>query len=103
MFIVGGFNCYPAEIENVLCDMPGVARAAVVGVPDERMGEVARGYLVKEAGAQLDEAAVIAWCRDQIANYKVPRSVFFLEALPMNAGGKVDKAALLELAGQSAS
>ena len=61
MFIVGGFNCYPAEIENRLCDMPGVARAAVVGVPDERLGEVARAYLVTEAGAQLEEAAVIAW------------------------------------------
>lgn len=94
MFIVGGFNCYPAEIENILCDMPGIARAAVIGVPDERMGEVARAFLVRTADAQPDEAAVIAWARDHMANYKVPRSVVFLEALPINAGGKVDKAEL---------
>ncbi|MEZ5501577.1 MAG: FadD3 family acyl-CoA ligase [Halioglobus sp.] len=94
MFIVGGFNCYPAEIENILCDMPGVARAAVIGVPDERMGEVARAFVVKAADVSLDEAAVIAWARDNMANYKVPRSVVFLDELPMNAGGKVDKAAL---------
>tara|TARA_R110002072_G_scaffold4508_2_gene31407 strand:- start:1000 stop:2577 length:1578 start_codon:yes stop_codon:yes gene_type:complete len=94
MFIVGGFNCYPAEIENILCDMPGVARAAVIGVPDERMGEVARAFLVRDAGAETDEAAVIEWARTHMANYKVPRSVIFLDELPMNAGGKVDKAEL---------
>lgn len=97
MFIVGGFNCYPAEIENILCDMPGIARAAVIGVPDERMGEVARAYLVRDAGAGLDSDAVIAWSREEMANYKVPRSVVFLDELPMNAGGKVDKSALLKL------
>jgi acyl-CoA synthetase (AMP-forming)/AMP-acid ligase II len=97
MFIVGGFNCYPAEIENSLCDMPGVARAAVIGVPDERMGEVARAFLVKSADAELDQAAVIEWARANMANYKVPRSVIFLDALPMNAGGKVDKAELAKL------
>jgi acyl-CoA synthetase (AMP-forming)/AMP-acid ligase II len=95
MFIVGGFNCYPAEIENVLCDMPGIARAAVVGVPDERMGEVARAFVVRVAGdIQPDESEVIAWARTQMANYKAPRSVVFLDELPMNAGGKVDKVAL---------
>jgi HIP---CoA ligase len=95
MFIVGGFNCYPAEIENVLCDMPGIARAAVIGIPDERMGEVARAFLVRVADdKQPDEAAVIEWARNQMANYKVPRSVIFLDELPMNAGGKVDKAEL---------
>ncbi|MBN7795147.1 FadD3 family acyl-CoA ligase [Parahaliea mediterranea] len=98
MFIVGGFNCYPAEIENTLCDMPGVARAAVIGVPDERMGEVARAYIVAASGADLDEAAVIAWSRQHMANYKVPRSVRFLDAFPMNAGGKVLKNELRELA-----
>jgi len=97
MFIVGGFNCYPAEIENILCDMPGVARAAVIGVPDERMGEVARAYLVLDAGADVNEAAVVEYSRGAMANYKVPRSVVFLEELPMNAGGKVDKAALATL------
>ncbi len=98
MFIVGGFNCYPAEIENSLCSMPGVARAAVIGVPDERMGEVARAYIVPVPGAGLDEAAVIDWCRANMANYKVPRSVRFLEAFPLNAGGKVLKTELRQLA-----
>ncbi|MCP5123951.1 MAG: AMP-binding protein [Pseudomonadales bacterium] len=98
MFIVGGFNCYPAEIENSLCSMPGVARAAVIGVPDERMGEVARAYLVLAPGAVLDEAAVIAWCRSNMANYKVPRTVRFLDAFPVNAGGKVLKTELRALA-----
>jgi acyl-CoA synthetase (AMP-forming)/AMP-acid ligase II len=100
MFIVGGFNCYPAEIENNLCDMPGVARAAVIGVPDARLGEVARAYIVTTADTQLDDAAVIQWCRDNMANYKVPRSVRFLQEFPMNAGGKVLKNELRELAAQ---
>ncbi|MCP5130126.1 MAG: fatty acid--CoA ligase family protein [Pseudomonadales bacterium] len=98
MFIVGGFNCYPAEIENSLCSMPGVARAAVIGVADERLGEVARAYIVPAPGAELDEAAVIAWCRTNMANYKVPRSVRFVEAFPLNAGGKVLKTELRRLA-----
>jgi acyl-CoA synthetase (AMP-forming)/AMP-acid ligase II len=98
MFIVGGFNCYPAEIENALCSMPGVARAAVIGVPDERMGEVARAYIVTAQGADLDEAAVIAWSRENMANYKVPRSVCFLDDLPMNASGKVLKGELRDRA-----
>jgi acyl-CoA synthetase (AMP-forming)/AMP-acid ligase II len=91
MFIVGGFNCYPAEIENVLCSMPGVARAAVIGVPDDRLGEVALAYIVQAPEAELEEASVIAWSRDNMANYKVPRAVRFLEEFPMNAGGKVLK------------
>jgi len=98
MFIVGGFNCYPAEIENSLCSMPGVARAAVIGVPDERLGEVAKAYLVVAGGANLSEASVIAWSRDNMANYKVPRSVSFVENFPMNAGGKVLKGELRALA-----
>ncbi len=100
MFIVGGFNCYPAEIENSLCSLPGVARAAVIGVPDERMGEVARAYIVRAPGAELDEAAVIAWSRERMANYKVPRSVRFVEELPMNAGGKVLKNELRRMAAE---
>ncbi len=98
MFIVGGFNCYPAEIENSLCSMPGVARAAVIGVPDERMGEVAKAFIIASAESALDEAGVIAWSRDNMANYKVPRSVSFLQEFPMNAGGKVLKGDLRELA-----
>ena len=102
MFIVGGFNCYPAEIENSLCSMPGVARAAVIGVPDERMGEVAQAYIVRASGASIDEAEVIQWSRDNMANYKVPRTVRFLDEFPMNAGGKVMKNVLRELAARDA-
>jgi acyl-CoA synthetase (AMP-forming)/AMP-acid ligase II len=98
MFIVGGFNCYPAEIENNLCSMPGVARAAVIGVPDERLGEVALAYIVPAPGAELDEAAVIDWSRSNMANYKVPRRVRFVEEFPLNAGGKVLNTQLRRLA-----
>ncbi len=103
MFIVGGFNCYPAEIENTLCSMPGVARAAVIGVPDPRMGEVARAYIVLAPGAALDEEAVIAWSRDNMANYKVPRSVRFLDEFPLNAGGKVLKTELRAMAARESA
>ena len=96
MFIVGGFNVYPAEIENLLCSLEGVAQAAVIGIPDERMGEVARAYIVRRPGSALAAAEVIEWSRRNMANYKVPRSVEFLEALPLNAAGKVLKTALRE-------
>jgi acyl-CoA synthetase (AMP-forming)/AMP-acid ligase II len=98
MFITGGFNVYPAEIENLLCSHDGVAQAAVIGVPDERLGEVAKAFIVRRAGSTLDDEAVIAWCRRNMANYKVPRSVEFLDALPLNAAGKVLKTALRERA-----
>ncbi len=94
MFIVGGFNCYPAEIENLLCSMEGVAQAAVIGVADERMGEVAKAFIVRRPGAALEADEVIAWCRRNMANYKVPRSVEFLDVLPLNAAGKVLKTTL---------
>lgn len=94
MFIVGGFNCYPAEIENTLCSMPGVAQSAVIGIPDERMGEVAKGYVIANHDADLTQESVISWCRNNMANYKVPRSVELVEKLPLNASGKVDKQAL---------
>lgn len=100
MFIVGGFNCYPAEIENSLCSMPGVARAAVIGVPDERLGEVAKAYIVVARDTQLNEETVIGWARDNMANYKCPRSIVFVPDLPMNASGKVLKGKLRQLAAQ---
>jgi acyl-CoA synthetase (AMP-forming)/AMP-acid ligase II len=103
MFIVGGFNCYPAEIENSLCSMPGVARAAVIGVPDERLGEVALAYIVLAPGAELDEKAVVDWSRSNMANYKVPRFVRFLREFPVNAGGKVRKTELRQLAESGAA
>ena len=95
MFIVGGFNAYPAEIENTLLGHPDVAQAAVVGVPDERLGEVGRAFIVPQAGAMVDAEELIAWCRERMANYKVPRSVVLRESFPLNATGKVMKDELL--------
>ncbi|HET8764084.1 MAG TPA: FadD3 family acyl-CoA ligase [Rhodanobacter sp.] len=96
MFIVGGFNCYPAEIERMLSEHPAIAQVAVIGVPDARMGEVGCACVVLRAGAVLDEAGLIAWSREHMANYKVPRHVRLLPALPMGATAKVDKRALAE-------
>src|SRR6202020_1390149 len=98
MYICGGFNVYPAEIEQVLARMVGVADAAVIGVPDERLGEVGRAFLVTRPDAHLDEKSVIAYTREHLANFKAPRSVRFVDALPRNAGGKVVKPQLRELA-----
>ena len=91
MFIVGGFNVYPAEVERLLSPHPDIAQVAVIGIPDERMGEVGCACVVLRAGSQLSEAQLVAWARDHMANYKVPRRVRFLEALPVNASNKVDK------------
>jgi len=92
MFIVGGFNAYPAEIEGFLLEHPAVAQAAVIGVPDERMGQVGKAFIVLKDGKTVvggDE--LIAWSRDRMAGFKVPRFVEFLEELPLNATGKVMK------------
>jgi acyl-CoA synthetase (AMP-forming)/AMP-acid ligase II len=94
MFISGGFNCYPAEIEKLMADHPAIASVAVIGVPDERMGEVGRAFVVRRAGAAVGEAELLAWTRDTMANYKAPRSIVFVDALPLNASGKVVKAEL---------
>ena len=91
MFIVGGFNCYPAEIEAGLIEHPAIAQVAVIGVPDERMGEVGCACVVLRHGRQLDEAGLIQWAREHMANYKVPRLVRFYVALPVNAANKVAK------------
>ena len=100
MFIMGGFNCYPAEIENALVEHPGIVQAAVIGVPDERMGEVGMAYLVRATGKADDTGgeAIIEWCRGRMANYKVPRYVEFVDELPMNASGKVTKFVLRQRA-----
>jgi acyl-CoA synthetase (AMP-forming)/AMP-acid ligase II len=98
MFIVGGFNAYPAEIENALLRHPDVQQAAVIGIPDERLGEVGMAFIVRRAGSILAPEELIAWSRQQMANYKVPRSVEFLDELPLNATGKVAKEMLRERA-----
>jgi acyl-CoA synthetase (AMP-forming)/AMP-acid ligase II len=94
MFIVGGFNCYPAEVERLLMEHPAVAQAAVVGIADERQGEVGKAYVILRPGASLVADELIAWSRMRMANYKVPRSVQFVAVLPLNAAGKVLKGEL---------
>jgi HIP---CoA ligase len=94
MFIVGGFNAYPAEIENVLLRHPDIAHAAVVGAPDARLGEVGVAFVVARPGASLDGDELIAWSRDRMANFKVPRRFEVVAALPVNASGKVVKGEL---------
>jgi HIP---CoA ligase len=96
MYICGGFNVYPAEVEQVLARLDGVAESAVIGVPDERLGEVGRAYLVPRPGQALDEARVLAFCRERLANYKVPRQVRLRPGLPRNPSGKVLKRLLRE-------
>jgi acyl-CoA synthetase (AMP-forming)/AMP-acid ligase II len=91
MFIVGGFNAYPAEIENILLGHPQVAQAAVVGVPDGRMGEVGVAFVVPRAGASPTPDELHAWSRERMANYKVPRRFYVVDALPTNASNKVLK------------
>ncbi|OBI72347.1 3-((3aS,4S,7aS)-7a-methyl-1,5-dioxo-octahydro-1H-inden-4-yl)propanoate--CoA ligase FadD3 [Mycobacterium sp. E740] len=91
MYICGGFNVYPAEIEQVLARLDGVAETAVIGVPDERLGEVGKAFVVTKPGFELDEETVITYTRQHLANFKTPRSVEFLDALPRNPGGKVVK------------
>jgi acyl-CoA synthetase (AMP-forming)/AMP-acid ligase II len=97
MFIVGGFNAYPAEIENVLLRLPGIRQAAVIGIPDARLGEVGLAFVVA-TGDDVTGADVIAWSREQMANYKVPRVVELVDELPVNATGKVQKELLREWA-----
>jgi len=98
MFIVGGFNCYPAEIENMLATCEGVAQSAVIGIPDERMGEVAMAYIVAKAGSELTAEKVVAWCKQNMSNYKVPRRIEIIDAFPLNATGKVMKFVLRDRA-----
>jgi acyl-CoA synthetase (AMP-forming)/AMP-acid ligase II len=94
MYISGGFNVYPAEVEQQLMRLDGVADVAVVGVPDERMGEVGKAFVVRAAtpaGEDLTDEVVVAFAREHLANFKVPRQVEFTGALPRNLSGKVLK------------
>jgi len=96
MYICGGFNVYPAEVEQVLARLDGVAESAVIGVPDERLGEVGKAFVVTLPGVTLEETTIIAYTREHLANFKTPQSVEFLDALPRNPGGKVVKPLLRE-------
>ena len=91
MFIVGGFNAYPAEIESLLAEHPDIAQASVVGVPDERMGEVGYAFVVLKQGATATAGDITSWARGHMANYKAPATVEIVDALPLNASGKVLK------------
>jgi acyl-CoA synthetase (AMP-forming)/AMP-acid ligase II len=89
MIVSGGENIYPAEVENAILGCPGVADAAVIGVPDERWGEAVKAVVVPHADGGPEPEAVIAWARQRIAGYKAPKSVDFIDVLPRNASGKV--------------
>jgi acyl-CoA synthetase (AMP-forming)/AMP-acid ligase II len=91
MYICGGFNVYPAEVEQVLARLDGLAESAVVGVPDERLGEVGKAYVITAPGRQLSTEDVLAHCGKRLANYKVPRYVEFRQELPRNPSGKILK------------
>jgi len=99
MILRGGFNVYPREIEEVLLEHPAVAQAAVVGVPDERLGEEVKAFVVRRAGATLTTDELCAWAREQMAAFKYPRYIEFRDALPMSATGKVLKRELRQLGG----
>jgi acyl-CoA synthetase (AMP-forming)/AMP-acid ligase II len=94
VFIVGGFNAYPAEIESLLLRNPDIAQAAVVAVPDAALGEVGAAYVVPRPGASPTPATLTEWSRSNMSNYKVPRHFTLMDKLPVNANGKPDKAAL---------
>jgi acyl-CoA synthetase (AMP-forming)/AMP-acid ligase II len=102
MYISGGFNCYPAEIESILREHPEIAQVAVIGVPDARMGEVGMAFVVPAPGTQPQPDAIIAWSKANMANSKVPRHVEIIDALPMNAMGKVTKFILRDRARKGA-
>ena len=91
VFTSGGFNVYPAEVEQVLARLDDVVESAVVGVPDERLGEVGRAFVVLRDGASTTEDDIAAFCAERLANYKRPRYVDLVDSLPRNAGGKVLK------------
>jgi malonyl-CoA/methylmalonyl-CoA synthetase len=89
LIISGGFNIYPREIEEMLLAYPGIRDAAVIGLPHPEWGEVPEACLVLEPDQSLDEAALLAWCRGQLASFKAPKTLRILDELPRNAMGKV--------------
>lgn len=91
MILRGGFNVYPREIEEVLMTHPGVSLAAVIGVPDEALGEEIKAFVIRKPGAQVSENELLAWSKEQMAAYKYPRMIEFREQLPMSATGKILK------------
>ena len=94
MIIRAGFNVYPRELEEVLATHPAVSLAAVIGVPDERLGEEVKAFIVRKPGATVTEAELLEWCREQFAAYKYPRQIEFRDTLPIGPTGKILKRAL---------
>jgi long-chain acyl-CoA synthetase len=91
MILRGGYNVYPRELEEVIMGHPAVSLVAVIGVPDERLGEEVKAFVVRKPGATVNEAELLEWFRDQFAAYKYPRSVEFRDSLPVGATGKILK------------
>lgn len=96
MIIVGGFNVFPREVEEVLFEHPKIKEAVVVGVPDPYHGEIVKAYVVLRSGEQATEQEIIEFCRERLASYKVPRQVEFRADLPKSMVGKVLRRVLLE-------
>jgi long-chain acyl-CoA synthetase len=91
MILRGGFNVYPREIEEVLMTHPAVALTAVVGIPDDRLGEEVKAFVVRRPGSTISEDELVAWSRDQMAAFKYPRYIEFRDSLPTSATGKILK------------
>jgi long-chain acyl-CoA synthetase len=95
LIIVSGFNVYPAEVEHVLAEHPGVAEVGVIGVPHPHQGEAVKAFVVPADGAHLDEDQLIDWCSDHLARYKLPSKILFVDQLPRNVSGKLIRRALV--------
>ena len=96
MIVSGGENIYPAEVENALMSHPEIADAAVIGVPDDKWGESVKGFVGLQPDSSLDETEIISYSRTQIAGYKCPKTINFIEALPRNPSGKILRRELRE-------
>jgi long-chain acyl-CoA synthetase len=94
LILVGGYNVYPREVDEVLHAHPAVQEAAAVAAPDDFKGEVVKAFVALKAGASLTEADLVAWCAERLAPYKVPAAVVFLPTLPKSGAAKIDKLAL---------
>jgi long-chain acyl-CoA synthetase len=95
LIIVSGFNVYPKEVEDVLAEHPGVAEVGVIGVPHPHTGEAVKAFVVAEPGAHLDEDSLIAYCMNQLARYKCPTKIVFVDELPRNVSGKLLRGSLI--------
>lgn len=89
IIIVGGFNVYPQEVEAILSEHPAVNTAVVVGMPNNISGEVPKAYVIKQQGADVTENELVKFCKERLSHYKVPRSIEFVDSLPISATGKI--------------